>query len=145
MNLESITRSIKQWLIQKAIQKMDVATLRSAFTSLLAPLKEKAGQTENVLDDWAVEAFEALIADDAKMALIHTFLLSRLTGNLCESLPQKYGFTEYEALASALVHTPGECESTEMCEGSWGASLAKILEAVIPVILEWFQKMEESR
>lgn len=136
MNLKNCAAALKLWLGKKLVTALDVATLRGILQKGVEFLKEKSAATETDLDDWAAEALENIVNDDAKMGKILAFLKSRIAG-ICEDAP--YALTPYEALAADLEKKEGVCESASVSAGSAGFLVAKLLEMLLPVILEYFQ------
>lgn len=135
---ENLKTKLTEWLIASAIKNIIPETVGNVFKKALELLKEKATETENILDDWAMEGLVFIFSDEAKIAQITEFVKAKISGNVCECLEYKYGGNEYELLAHSLTEPKaGECEA-----GAFSAILARVLEVVILIIMENITKEE---
>lgn len=81
MELRNIISICKRYLYTSALKRIDTDSVRSVFAVALAAAREKVEGTETPFDDWLLDAVEAIIADDAKMAILVDWIraLSRIT------------------------------------------------------------------
>lgn len=140
MNIENLKTKFKAWLVTLVAKNLDVKTLRTIFSKITALLKEKAAETHNKLDDWLVEVLEGILADDAKMDLILTYIQSKISGNICENLADGRGCDEVETLSHMLLTKPGECESAL----DLGSFLITLLQTILPILIEWYKNKETA-
>lgn len=136
MNFDKIKEAISGWIVEVLLSRIDVETVRGIFQRAVNALKEKTLETENQVDDWAVEALEAIVADDAKMEIVTQFIREKIGGvGVCESSIPVY---EYNALALDIV---GEKTADGECSDSVTSRLlAELLVMILPSLIEWFKK-----
>ena len=136
MNFDKIKEAVSGWIVEVLLSRIDVETVRGIFQRAVNALKEKTLETENQVDDWAVEALEAIVADDAKMEIITEFIREKIGGvGVCES---SISVDEYNALALDIV---GEKNAGGECSDSVTSRLlAELLVMILPTLIEWFKK-----
>ena len=136
MNFDKIKEAVSGWIVEVLLSRIDVETVRGIFQRAVNALKEKTLETENQVDDWAVEALEAIVADDAKMEIVTQFIREKIGGvGVCES---SISVDEYNALALDIVGektADGEC-----CDSVTSRLLAELLVMILPTLIEWFKK-----
>lgn len=136
MNFDKIKEAISGWIVEVLLSRIDVETVRGIFQRAVNAVKEKTLETENQVDDWAVEALEAIVADDAKMKIVTQFIREKIGGvGVCES---SISVDEYNALALDIV---GENTADGECSDSVTSRLlAELLVMILPSLIEWFKK-----
>lgn len=126
MELRNIINICKHYLYTAALKRIDTDSVRSVFAVALAAAREKVEGTETPFDDWLLDAVEAIIADDAKMAILVDWIRGLVTKNICQSAPE----TDYETLAHEMLYTPGMPKAGS---GEIVKLVALILQTVIPL------------
>lgn len=136
MNFDKIKEAVSGWIVEVLLSRIDVETVRGIFQRAVDALKEKTLETENQVDDWAVEALEAIVADDAKMEIVTQFIREKIGGvGVCES---SISVDEYNALSLDIV---GEKTADGECSDSVTSRLlAELLVMILPSLIEWFKK-----
>lgn len=137
MNFDKIKETITGWIVEVLLSRIDVETVRGIFQRAVNALKEKTLETENQVDDWAVEALEAIVADDAKMEIVTQFIREKIGGEgVCECAVK---VDEYHALAQDIIgaKTTEENECSSMATSSL---LAELLMLILPTLIDWFKK-----
>ena len=134
MELRNIVNICKRYLYTAALKRIDTDSVRSVFAVALAAAREKVEGTETPFDDWLLDAVEAIIADDAKMAILVDWIRGLVTKNICQSAEN-----EWETLAHEMLYTPGMPQAGS---GEIVKLVALILQTVIPLIVEWAKTRE---
>ena len=134
---------LKEWLqkniIRWLVQQFTVENLKTILQRCVDYLKVKSYETENVIDDWAIQIFEDIINDDTKISIIYGWLSQFVKsfegndGRCCIRNPNK---DDDKALIDNLLEVnrdEGVCKSIP--PAAWEAAL----RMVIPFLIDWFR------
>lgn len=134
--------AIEDVIIRWVSTTVNVENVRRILRIMLQRVKAKAEDTENVLDDWCIEALENIIESEEKVQIICDFLKSMIPEGVCCAPDMDH---EFRSLADVLLVSEGQvCEGGHCCSAPTGnpALLAEILKLVLPVIIKFFKEGE---
>ncbi|MDO4571581.1 MAG: hypothetical protein Q4D38_14445 [Planctomycetia bacterium] len=136
---DKIKERLVAMLAAWAVKALTVENLRAVLSQFVEGLKEKAADTENIIDDWAIEFLEMIVASDEKMAILSDFIKGKLASiTMCEAT--EFRLDEYGELAAELTLKTRVCASVV----SW-VSIAQLLQIVVPILVDFFAKKEVNQ
>ena len=139
---------MKDWLRNLVYNFMIVKFTRDNFRQLcrflLNAAKQKAEQTETIIDNWALEAFENYVENDERFNRLFEFLERYLIPNqdgACRALPVTVQFVELaEELAKPTADEPeNNCKAVDL------NLVVNVLQAILPIIIELWQRTQEKK
>ena len=134
---ERIKKTLENVVSQWLVRKVTVENVRGILEKVVADLKSKAAETENSVDDWAVEFLEMIVGSDEKLNLI----IDKIKG----LLPVSDGAVYYSS-AEEDEEDWGQlaiCLTSET-EGVYGDSttaitcIVSLLKVILPILAEYF-------
>ena len=134
---DKIKERLVAMLAAWAVKVLTVENLRAVLSQFVEGLKEKAADTEVVIDDWAIEFLEMIVASDEKMAILSDFIRGKLANLVkCGAAPRERD--EYSELAAELTQTE---------DGTYAAfpwmKIAELLQVLVPILIDWFTQTED--
>lgn len=70
MEYAGMKESVLNWLAAKLLSRLDEEAVKGALDALIVRLREKAEETETLIDDWTVDALEDAANDEEKVRII---------------------------------------------------------------------------
>ncbi|MDO4585208.1 MAG: hypothetical protein Q4D62_14020 [Planctomycetia bacterium] len=135
---EKLQAIVTSWFVKN----LTVENVRAILEKVVADLKEKAAETENCVDDWAVEFLEMCVGSDEKMKIIVDKIKSLLPvsdGAVYMSSMDKDS-DDWGQMAVYL-----SCDDAGVYGDSTAAigSIVLLLQLIIPILAKFFGGIEE--
>lgn len=138
---------LRNWLeklIYKwALKNFTVDNLKLIIDRCLAYLKVQAAETENVVDDWAIEVLETILNDNSKLQVIYDWInqfIQPCQDGVCRaSAPSP---AQYDELALAVMNA-GETSTT--CKAVPPSVILAVLQMFVPVIVRYWRSVEQEK
>ena len=132
---EWLKKNIMRWLVQQ----FTCENLKTILLRCVDFLKVKSYETENVIDDWAIQIFEDIVKDDAKISIIYGWLSQFITsfddneGRCCLRNPNK---ADEKALVETLLDVNNE---KGVCQAIPASTWETVLQMILPFLIDWFR------
>lgn len=139
--MELLKSWIKEAALSYAIRFFTKENLKAVLTAIVAKVKEKAAETENFVDDWAIEFLESIVNSDAKIAILWEHLSVLIgadkNGLILSDVPE----LGIQSLAEALVY---QAEPVREYAGINLVGIVQLLQVVVPILIDWFGRKNET-
>lgn len=130
---------IRQWLekfiVKWAVEQFTLENLRSILVRCVAFLRVKASETDNLVDDWAIEALEGIVADDNKMKILYDWLYSYVAKGVCTAAPT---LDAEKTLINDLILADGA--DGKNCKAIPPSAWEAVLNMIIPILIEFWRQ-----
>lgn len=133
---------IRDYIARIVIETFSPEYLKTILKNLVAYLKAYASQTENIVDDWIIEALENIVNDPEKIQTIYKFIKRFVipADGICAALPNAMA---YGGLTQEIVNIEGEktvCENIENAKAIGFAQWLQLIELVVPIIIDAYDR-----
>lgn len=133
---------IRDYIARIVIETFSPEYLRTILKNLVTYLKAYAEQTENIVDDWIIEALENIVNDPEKIQTIYKFIKRFVipADGICAALPNEGA---YAGLTQEIVNIEGEktvCENIENAKAIGFAQWLQLIELVVPIIIDAYER-----
>lgn len=138
-----IAEILQNYLLRIIIGQLTPEKLRQHFESFLNFLDGKAQQTDNIVDDWMIEALYDIVNNGEKLIVIYKFLMSFLDpqGNqdgVCKALPTDTQWNQLGKEVAEAGEIDGVCKSVDI------AQIILLLQTILPPIIEIYNQLTKK-
>ena len=138
---------LRDYIAKIVIETFSKDSLKSILEKIVEYLKEQAKTTENIVDDWLVEALENIVNDDEKIGLIYNFIKRYIipADGVCCSLPTG---NAYGSLTQELVNVENDktvAEEIDACKAIGFAQWLQLVELVVPLLIDAYERFLKER
>ena len=130
-----LKRWIEQYIVKWAVEQFTIENLKLILARCVEFLKVKSYETENYVDDWAVEILEGLVNDENKMKILYDWLYSYIAPGVCKAAP---ALEDEKTLINDLI-AAGEADGKE-CKAIPVSTWEAVLNLVIPFLIEFWRQ-----
>lgn len=133
--------TIKNFLIRAIIGQLTIEKLKVNLSSLLWFLDGKASETENVVDDWIIEALYDIVNNDEKLKVVYNFVMNYIqpgSDGVCKALPGEEQWKQLAVEVTSAGEPEGVCKSVDI------AQIVRLLQMVIPAIIEIYEQVKKK-
>lgn len=133
--MKNLIKKIFEQVVNEFVsQTFTLDNVKLVRDAAVVKLREAAKNTENKIDDWAVEVLVRMLSDD-NLTKIYDWIIDTvkpLGENRCGFTPE-----QFDTLASSLNMTPDGCDN--VCAAPSIAQIISLLEIVVPILIYWFK------
>ena len=138
---------LRDYIARIVIETFTTASLKSILEKIATYLKEQAKTTENIVDDWLVEALENIVNDEEKIGLIYNFLKRYIfpADGVCCSLPAS---SDFNKLTESIVNVENDktvAEDVATCKAIGFAQWLQLVELVVPLLIDAYERFLKER
>ena len=133
--------TIKNFLIRAIIGQLTIEKLKVNLSSLLWFLDGKASETQNVVDDWIIEALYDIVNNDEKLKVVYNFVMYYIqpgSDGVCKALPIDGQWDQLAADVAKAGETEGVCKAVDVSQ------IVRLLQLVIPAIIEIYEQVKKK-
>ena len=131
---------LRDYIARLIIETFSKESLKSILEKVVEYLKEQAKTTENIVDDWIVEALENIVNDEKKIDLIYNFVKRYIipADGICCSLPAS---SDFNNLTKEIV----DCYNDETFNGDVAKAIGfaqwlQLVELVVPLLIDAYER-----
>ena len=133
---------IRDYIARIIIETFTTQSLKKVLSELVTYLKEQAAGTENIVDDWLVEALENIVNDPEKIQTIYKFIKRYIipADGVCCSLPTGNAFG---SLTQEIVNIEAEktvAENVTEAKAIGFAQWLQLIELVVPILIDAYDR-----
>ena len=133
---------IRDYIARIVIETFSPEYLKTILKNLVTYLKAYAEQTENIVDDWIIEALENIVNDPEKIRTIYKFIKRFVipADGICAALPNKLA---YAGLTQEIVNIEGDktvAENVIEAKAIGFIQWLELLELVVPIIIDAYER-----
>ena len=133
---------IRDYIARIVIETFSPEYLKTILKNLVTYLKAYTEQTENIVDDWIIEALENIVDDPEKIQTIYRFIKHYVipTGGICSALPGKLAYT---TLTQEIVNIESDktvAEDITEAKAIGFIQWLELLELVVPIIIDAYER-----
>ena len=133
---------LRDYIARIVIETFSKDSLKSILEKIVEYLKEQAKTTENIVDDWLVEALENIVNDDEKIGLIYNFIKRYIipADGVCCSLPTG---NAYGSLTQEIVNAENDktvAEEIDTCKAIGFVQWLQLVELVVPLLIDAYER-----
>ena len=133
---------LRDYIAKIVIETFSKDSLKSILEKVVEYLKEQAKTTENIVDDWLVEALENIVNDEEKIGLIYNFIKRYIipADGVCCSLPTG---NAYGSLTQEIVNVENDktvAEDVTTCKAIGFAQWLQLVELVVPLLIDAYER-----
>lgn len=133
---------IRDYIARIVIETFSPEYLKKILYNICEYLKAYAEQTENIVDDWIIEALENIVNDPEKIQTIYKFIKRFVipADGICAALPTNGNFND---LTIALIDIEREktvCENVTEAKAIGFAQWLQLIELVVPIIIDAYER-----
>lgn len=136
-----ITEILQNFLLRLIIGQLTPEKLKRHLESFLVFLDNKTQQTENIVDDWMVEALYDIVNNGEKLNVIYSFLMSFLTpqeDGVCKALPTDAQWNQLGTEVAQAGEEDGVCKAVDI------AQIILLLQTILPPIIEIYNTLTKK-
>lgn len=133
---------IRDYIARIVIETFSPENLKTILKNLVTYLKAYAEQTENIIDDWIIEALENIVNDPTKIETIYNFIKRFVipADGICAALPNERA---YAGLTQEIVNIEGDktvAENVIEAKAIGFAQWLQVIELVVPIIIDAYER-----
>ena len=138
---------LRDYIARIVIETFTTASLKSILEKIVEYLKEQAKTTENIVDDWLVEALENIVNDDEKIGLIYNFIKRYIipADGVCCSLPASSDFNNLTIALTDIENEKTVAEDVTTCKAIGFVQWLKLVELVVPLLIDTYERFMKER
>ena len=138
---------IRDYIARIVIETFSPEYLKTILKNLVTYLKAYAEQTENIVDDWIIEALENIVNDPEKIQTIYKFIKRFVipADGICAALPNEGA---YAGLTQEIVNIEGDktvAEDVTEAKAIGFAQWLQVIELVVPIIIEAYDRFFKGK
>ena len=138
---------LRDYIARIVIETFSKDSLKSILEKIVEYLKEQAKTTENIVDDWLVEALENIVNDEKKIDLIYNFIKRYIipADGICCSLPASSDFNNLTIALTDIENEKTVAEDVTKCKAIGFVQWLKLVELVVPLLIDAYERFMKER
>ena len=133
---------LRDYIARIVIETFSKDSLKSILEKIVEYLKEQAKTTENIVDDWLVEALENIVNDEKKIDLIYNFIKRYIipADGICCSLPASSDFRKLSESIASVENDKTVAKEIDTCKAIGMYQWLQLVELVVPLLIDAYER-----